>query len=179
MQVEYHSTIKIAYKKGYRITYNGQFISYSGHGLKITCYGNQRYPSYAININGKYKSFPLHKFAAYCFYGNDAFTNIVRHLNANTLDISRQNIVLGTHSDNEHDKPKTERIRVAKLARAAQGKHGLSCKLSKEQIQEIKLKYSLKGSGKAPNGFVVNLAKEYGVCRAVIFNIVKGKSYAS
>jgi hypothetical protein len=167
--------IKIAYKRGYRVSDEGVLLSPYGNTLKISISKNQRYPSFSIsrvpNVKNKYGVFgiPIHKFAAYCFYGEDAFyCQCVRHLNGNVLDVSRKNIALGTHSENNLDKNKEKRSSAAKKARAAQGKRPTNAKFDENQISYIR-------SAEKTN---IELSKEFNVTRQCIYLIRKGKNYA-
>ena len=51
--------------------------------------------------------------------------------------------------------------------------------LSEDDVKHIRGKYSRLKTKKAPNGFTASLAKEFGVSKAAIYNVVKGKTYAS
>lgn len=170
-----HDVIRLAYEKGYRATDDGKIIGLRGKELVLKLRGNQRYPTFPINVGNLTKSgvygIPAHKFAAYCFYGEEAFKPgiVVRHLNGNTLDISRKNIALGTYSDNEADKPKEVKTRVAKIARAAQGRRPFNAKLTDDQVRFIRARTDLNGQ---------QLADMFGVTRTTIADIRKGKKYA-
>lgn len=146
----------------------GNIISVTGKIRETKLFGGQRYPSFAMTVvvNGKKKtaSFPVHKFAAYCYFGDDALRLQVRHLNSDTCDASFENITLGTRRDNEMDKPAGVRSESAKAARASQGISGVTQKLKYEDAQVIKL--SAESSS--------ILAKRYGVSKSTIQLIKKG-----
>lgn len=167
-----------AFERGYRITEDGIL-----HGMKgvinYKLYGNQRYPTFSTNWGGFVYALPVHLFAAYVFYGVSAFEKgvVVRHLNANTLDCSKVNLVLGTPSENENDKPKHVRSRSARIARAAQGKRPLNAKLTDDQVSEIREFYKGLDGNKAPNGSVKKLCLLYGVSRTVLCKIKNGEYY--
>lgn len=173
MAVKYHAYIQTAFDRGYRMDANtGEIISPTGYKRPITLVGKQRYPSFAITVseNGTKRtaSFPVHKFAAYCYYGDAALTAVVRHLDADTTNVKKSNIALGTNSDNELDKPKDVRVRSAKAARESQGRSP-ACKLTAEQLDWIKSR---------PQSTRM-MAKTLGVCRATIQKVLSGKTYVS
>jgi hypothetical protein len=167
--------IKIAFEKGYRVTEDGRLIGIKGNELKVKKRGNQRYPTFSVNVGSLTSSgvygIPIHKFAAYCFYGDEVFEEgvVVRHLNGDTEDISKENILLGTYSDNERDKPVEVRKKAAKIARSHQKRPGNSL-LTDEQVMEIKKRLKNKESMAA-------IARDYGVTRNCIFLIKKGVNY--
>lgn len=166
----------LAYQRGYRTTNEGQIISpFSMKPLKLSIAKNQKYPTFSISkvpgVKNKYGVFgiPAHKFAAYCFYGELVWdAECVRHLNGNVLDISKNNIVLGTHSENNLDKIKEARVAAAKKARAAQGIRPLNAKFSDDEVAWIR-------SCKESNS---QLAKKFNVTRQAIWKIRKGENYA-
>lgn len=110
-----------AVERGYYMTKDGQLFSKRG-AVKIALHGSQRYPTFTTNWGGKVYGLPIHKFAAYFFYGEKAFDKnyVVRHLNGDTCDLRKSNIVLGTHSENNLDKPPEIRKAAAIKARASQ-----------------------------------------------------------
>lgn len=171
--------IREAFLRGYRV--KGSHLIGPKGPLKVGLYGNQNYPSFSTNWGGRVFGVPIHQFAAYQYYGDAAFAPnvVVRHLNGDTMDFTKGNILLGTHSDNELDKPALERSRVAKIARAAQPKTPKHAKLSPDQVKEIRDAYLGLGGKKAPNGFTKTLCEKYGVSRTVITHIKNGAYYAS
>lgn len=98
--------IRYAYCLGYRTTIDGELYSHRGKRLKVRLCKNHRYPYFTLNGFARYPMrISIHTFAAYCFYGEEAFKHqCVRHLDGNVLNFSKQNIALGTYSDNEADK---------------------------------------------------------------------------
>lgn len=168
--------ILTAYEKGYRVTDDGILIGMKGKPLRMACSGNQFYPTFSVSgvksVNNKYGVFgiPVHKFAAYCFYGSESFdAECVRHLNGNVLDVSMDNIALGTRSENELDKDPEVRRAVAKKARAAQGHRPSNAKFSDAEVRYIRQS--------AKNG--QELAEQFGVTRQAIYLIRKKKNYGN
>ncbi len=176
---KYHNAIREMVKTGYKPDDEGNIYTPYGNTISGKLYGTQRYSSMsvpkALGLNNI--SVPIHKFNAYYWFGEEAFLKCVRHLNSDRLDNSRSNLLLGTHSENEQDKSKHVRVRVAKYARSCQPKIPYNSKLTMEQVEVIRKLYSPYLGSKAPNGFTLNLAKYYGVSRTVIHKVVKGYSY--
>ena len=167
-----------AFTRGYNVTDCGKLIGPKGE-IQLKLSGKQRYPTFSSNWGGRVYGIPAHQFAAYCFYG-DAYiegTQIVRHLNANRLDISRPNIQLGSYSENELDKPATQRSHTAKFARAAQGFTPTNAKLTVAQVLEIRKIYDNRKGKKFGNGVVAKLVKKYGVSRTVLAHIHNRRYY--
>lgn len=168
-----------AKERGYTVTDCGKLIGLKGNVIKVSISGKQRYPTFSTNWGGFVYGLPIHQFAAYIFFGERAFDDslVVRHLNADRLDFSRRNIVLGTYSENENDKPKDVRVRSAKAARAAQGHRPMNAKLTDDQVTRVRNFYNALNGNKAPNGSVIKLSKELGVSKTVLHKIKIGEYY--
>jgi hypothetical protein len=176
--------IKFAFDKGYRFNFENNTLDSpfkAKHTPKI--YGNQRYPSYTVAIEKKIrKSFYIHKFVAYQLFGEKAFEKgiQVRHLDRNVLNLSKENITLGTSSENQLDKPKEVRVNAARKARMSQ-KNSMNQLLEKEQILDIIIKYekAKQGSKKVYNGFFIELQKTYPIKIGALEMIARGRSCRS
>ncbi|MEK4360848.1 hypothetical protein NYE48_27965 [Paenibacillus sp. FSL M7-1455] len=168
--------IRLAYQKGYRVMDDGTLMGLKGKPLVVRKRGKQGYPTFSVNCGDLTPSgiygIPVHKFAAYCFYGESTFCEgiVVRHLNANTEDVSKENIKLGTGADNEADKSPEDKSRVARIARAAQGFRALNAKFSDEEVVAIRARFASGESG-------ASIALSLGVTRNCIYLIVKGVNY--
>lgn len=167
-----HRYIRIAYERGYRMDgETGEVISPTGYRRPVTAVGKQRYPSFAITIteDGKKRtaSFMTHKFAAYCYFGEDAFTHHVRHLHGDRNNLRRADIALGSPSENEMDKPAAVRTASAKKARASQDTSP-AAKLTPDQVKWI---LSRPMSTR-------KMAEALNVCRATIQKVIRGITYA-
>jgi len=120
METKITKCIRIAYLKGYRVTDDGTLLGIRGR--PITTILKKGYPFFALQVGTEYSKdgyykIPAHRFAAYCFYGEEIFNHrLVRHLNANKNDYSRQNLALGNHSQNSFDRPAVERSNHAKAS---------------------------------------------------------------
>ena len=147
--------------------------------LSIKRCGTQRYPTFSTNWGGLMYSVPVHQFAAFFYYGAKSFNPklCVRHRDGNTENFKKSNIILGTPSENNLDKPSHIRIKAAKMARAAQGSTPTNAKLSPDQVREIRDAYNELNGKKAPNGFTKNLCDKYGVSRTVICKVVNHEYY--
>lgn len=157
-----------AYERGYRMQ-DGTLHSIKGE-VQVKLYGAQRYPTFSTNWGGFVYALPVHQFAAYQCYGEASFEedNVVRHLDGNVLNLSEENIKLGTRSDNEKDKPIEVRKRVARIARASQGPSPRA-KLSDAAVLLVR---------DPASGTAKELAEQLGVVPAVIYNVRKGATYA-
>lgn len=109
---------ELAFKLGYRSTTEG-IVSPSGRLLKHNTHGRAKYPSIGfrppVSIAGKRCMLDLdvHQLVAYEKFGDMVFDPMleVRHLDGNILNFSRDNIDLGTRSQNYYDKPLETRRR--------------------------------------------------------------------
>jgi len=165
--------IRDAYAYGYRSTKGGRILL-NGERVPLIIKQSQGTrqvtPTEYYVFIAKYPGSPenyirVHRFVAYCKYGEEALTHLVRHKNNISLDNSWDNLLLGNHRDNSLDIP--EEIRRERAQRAAEKKR----KLTPEQRAEIPI---LKEYGWSYS----QLAKRYGVCVATIQNYVrKNESY--
>lgn len=136
-----HQAIREAKEQGYNVCVNGILTGPRGKiQLKLT--KTQRYPVMHIETHLSKNGLPflilVHRFAAFCFYDEELFTPgyVVRHKNGNTLDISKQNILLGTPSQNSLDIPKETRLQTSLKGNLAQGYKPLT---EKENIKLFEL----------------------------------------
>lgn len=102
-----------ALEAGYTVTESGIVLNPSGKPRSLT-------------LNGKYLKFNMpgasirvHSLQALQKYGTEAWKNAecVRHLDGNSLNNSRNNIALGTHSENTKDIPARKRKELLKETR--------------------------------------------------------------
>lgn len=165
-----------AVERGYSVVEGKMYGPRGVLSTKLT--GLQRYPTFSTNWSGVF-GVPVHLFAAYQYYGVAAFhpEQVVRHLNGDTLDFSKTNLVLGTASENNLDKTAEVRQAVARKARASQPISPGNSKLLPYQVVEIRCAYAQLTTKKAPNGFTKSLCATYGVSRTVIHKIITGKYY--
>lgn len=158
--------IKLAIDKGYTINDKGEVFSPYGKELKIGLHGNQRYPTFSINYGGGIYGIPVHQFAAYLFYGDRPDGLVIRHLDGNAENNSKNNLIYGTHSENNLDKSEQTRRDVAIKARAARDEEDFY-KLDTNQREFIGLIYNAFGN-KTPNGLTSWLGRMFDVDRNTI-----------
>ena len=96
------------FEKGYTIDDSGNVKNKKG--IKLNPYNDGKgYLNICIRVSreGTYKA-PIHRVQAYKKYGDKIFSKklVVRHLDSNPSNNSKDNIELGTQSQNMYDKPK-------------------------------------------------------------------------
>lgn len=169
-----HKVLAHAYEIGYRVNVDGVFTGPRGNVIPIKCKSNHRYPQALITMGGKRHNILIHRFAAYCSYGEDVFADgiVVRHLNADVLDVSRGNIAIGTHSDNELDKPnevRSKNARQAVLSREDTRRLTMR-KFTDDQARSIKIRLASGERG-------ADIAREFDVSKDTIYQIKRGETY--
>lgn len=178
--MDYREAIRRALRERYRVDEEtGEIFGPKGR-LAIAKRGSQRYPTVSLSLVGeKQVVAPAHKVVAYALYGEDAFSQVVRHLDDNSLNLHPSNIALGTHADNNRDKDPGVRSAAARAARAAQGPHAPNAKFSIEVVRSIRqeCRANLNENGRLRRGIGKRLAEKYGVTTAAITAIWKGKNY--
>ena len=174
MKLSSHDVIRRAYEKGYHVTEDGTLISSVGNKLPLKIRSNHTYPQIVVNIDGKRYNIAVHRLAAYCYYGEQLFEEgiVVRHLSDDLLDVSKNNLALGTYSDNERDKPAYVRSTVGKIANSArkETRRLTMRKFDDDQVRQIKIR--LRDGDRVPD-----IARDYGVDNSVIRQIRIGHSY--
>lgn len=113
-----------AYTQGYSVTDGGRLLTPNGMEKEVKLCKSAKYPSFKVTAKhslGLGRSIHVHRFAAYCFYGDEIFDPSlqVRHLDGNVLNFSKFNIRLGTARDNAYDKPAEVRLRSSRAGTAA------------------------------------------------------------
>jgi hypothetical protein len=123
----------------------------------------------------------VHKFVAFLIWGWAAFEPgiHVRHRDGNTENNTKANLLLGTPSQNERDKPVHVRAASARAARAAQGRVPRNARLTIEEAEHIRgeLRLALGSSGRVRRGVVKEFATRYGVTPSTISLVGKGKTW--
>lgn len=134
---------KLAYEVGYRVNEEGEIFNPKGMKLKVTSVNNKRYPQVNFKYKDKKYYVRMHRIAAYCFYGDEMFEEnvVVRHLNDDKTDISKQNIALGTQAENMADMSEESRLISSEKKRAYAIKNDIipprNTKILDEIIPEI------------------------------------------
>lgn len=178
--------IMYAVERGYGFDFTQKVITTpSNTEIVPKLYGKQRYPTITINslgnFNRKLITFAVHKFVGYLIFGEIALRRgvNVRHLDDNRMNLSLENIAVGTSQDNNLDKPAHIRKQMAVHARAQMGKRPPTSYVTEKEVEAILLEYFTKrGHGpKAVPGTVKNIAGRYGYPRSCIQAICNGRSF--
>ena len=166
-----NSGILIAYRKGYRVSDNGNILNPNGVSLSMKA-SPGKYPTVTITEKNISYNVPVHRLAAYCFYGKEIFRNnvLVRHLNGNVLDVRKSNIALGNSGDNSLDRPLYQRKSVALAGKKAQ-KRPANAKFTKDDVLTIRRR---REEGET----LQTIATAFGVTRQAIHRIVIKSNYA-
>lgn len=108
-----NDAIRVAYKKGYRVSDCGTTVSYKGKERKLqikTVYSKEYY-RFSIRVGYKSTNILVHRLQAYQKYKGKAFKEgiVVRHKDDNSRNNSRKNIVIGTQYQNIQDKYRNQK----------------------------------------------------------------------
>jgi hypothetical protein len=152
--------------------------------LQIKRHPGQDCPTVRLHVLGlprRAYSVPAHKVIAYAIFGPTAFEKgvHVRHLDGDTENNRKDNLALGSPSDNERDKPVYIRHRSATLARASQPHRSFNARLPPRSIAEIRqlLASSQSPGGRVKRGVVKALAEKYRVSSSTISLVGKNKTW--
>jgi hypothetical protein len=104
-------------RKGYVINDKGELYTPDGKLRKLDI-DKRGYYRFSVQYKGCCRGINAHRLVAYIKYGDKMFEPgiEVRHLNGNRVDLSYNNIVIGTHHDNMMDVPKQIRIKNGNIA---------------------------------------------------------------
>ena len=115
--MRYNKNEKKAFEKGYRITDEGDVIGLKGETVGFT--QTNGYPTFKIrSAENKNLNVSSHRLQAYQKYGEKIYEDgiVVRHLDGDKHNNSKDNISIGTYSDNYMDQPEHVRVSRAKHA---------------------------------------------------------------
>jgi len=133
-----------AVEKGYHADDKGIVFSPYGRILKLQL-TNDGYYSFTVKKYGRSVGVKVHRLVAYQKYGDAMFEEgiVVRHLNGNPLDNSKDNIAIGTASDNMMDKSKEVRVAMAtKAGRSKTDNYEEFWKMVKEEYDRGGISYN-------------------------------------
>lgn len=153
----------MAYAKGYRVADDGSILN--PRGKKLTGYiGSRGYRRFKYDRNKN--DLDVHRLAAYQLFGNKLFEEgiEVRHLDGNALNNAKNNLAIGTASQNYFDKPLSVRLFVSNS-----GAQVLR-KLTNIEIKEMRLKREHGASYK-------ELMDKYGIAKSTVSYIINKKTY--
>lgn len=116
--------------------------------------------------NKNRKLFGIHRLVINTFIENVNSYPTVNHINGNKLDNSLNNLEYMSFVDN------LKHAHTTGLYGNIIGENNVSCKLTEKQVLEIRRRY-------IPNsrGLVPSIAKEYGVDRSIIYDIINRKTW--
>lgn len=154
---------------GYVVNEGGEVVSPRNHKRLKLQEGTNGYLHFSVGTNGDGNRgvVMVHRLAAYYWFGEMALGEgiEVRHLDGDKRNNSRENIVLGSKSDNSFDIPREERVRHSLHAVSKQRK------LTFAEAKSVRSLY--RGGGHSFR----SLADKFSVCPATIGKIVRGDSY--
>jgi hypothetical protein len=161
-QVKY---VIAAYEKGYRILDDGSIVSPKGKVIQGHI-GERWYREFSFRIGGKTAHVRVHQLMAFQKYGELALSEgvQVRHSNGVATDNSRDNILIGSSSENHLDRDPEKR--KAHAVHAASFCRSLSSSDAQQLIDDRAAGVSYK-----------TLMKKYGIARETASCIVNGKTY--
>ncbi len=157
---KYNQNVIWAFENGYCVEEDGTVISPNGKTLKLLERKREGKTSY-YTFSIQDKTIYVHRLQAYQKFGMAALEKgiEVRHMDSNSLNNSFGNLELGTKTDNAQDRPKEQRVALAKHAAS------FNRKLTDQNIEEIK----------QSNLSNIELAEKYSVSRQRISQIRKMK----
>lgn len=160
---------KYAYAIGMRVTETGEVIGVRNKILHTyrSSHGKYAYRMVSVNMAGVGRTaFKVCYLQAYQKFGNKIYkANLhVRHLNGNSLDDSITNIDIGTPSENMLDKPRTLRIKAARIAAA---------KLRRFSMAEILRMRKQHACGSR----LIDLSRKYNISKGHMHQILNKQIY--
>lgn len=156
--------IKLAYAKGYRATESGDILGIYKDKLKLG-EGSNGYLLFRIRDGDKLKTIAAHRFCAFCYYGDELFQHeCVRHKNGDKTDNRKENIELGSYSENFRDIEEEWRKSFSLKGAASRRK------LTASDVKEIR-EMLFKGESYRA------ISNKFGVSKTSIQQIKEGKSY--
>ncbi len=157
---------RLAFDKGMRVQHDGSVIGIRGRLLKTVM--NDGYRCVSIRVGpgrGTTRPFKVYWLQAYQKFGEALFpAETVRHLNNKSDDDGWDNLALGTHHDNQMDRPLAMRLRCVQAAANARRV------LTEAQVIEMR---RLRREGRTG----VYLSRLYAVSCGTVSDVVNYKLY--
>jgi hypothetical protein len=154
-----------AHKKGYRVLLDGSVRSHVGRNRKLNkCSGG--YFRFTVGPPGNHGWIHVHVLAGLQYFGERALAEgtQVRHLDGDKINNLRENLALGSPSDNALDISPTIRFGRARHAALSQRK------LSSEEAESLR-------SDRAAGFTYSRLMEKYGIAKSTVSYIVNRKTY--
>ena len=155
----------VGYENLYRISDSGEVFSVRTNKILKPSIGRDGYSKVILSVNNKRKTFRVNRLVATAFVDNLENKPIVNHIDGNKLNNCSNNLEWVTERENA--------IHASKigLLRGKNGEFNPMCKLTKDQVDEIRKTYK-KGSHDA-NARI--LADRFNVSDSTIWLIAKGE----
>lgn len=114
----FHRFEEIAKDRGYIIDANGVVFNKKGVIMKPYIRNGYKFLRIRKLEDKKIIKIKFSRLQAYMKFGDKIYEDniCVRHLNGNSLDDSWDNIMIGTHTNNMQDKPKSVRVKTSAIA---------------------------------------------------------------
>jgi len=172
-----NQTVVEVFRKGYRLIAHTDgtigIFGLKGQVRRLTL--NPRgYLQFSSTLHGRSRPVLVHKFVAYCKYGDALFeAECVRHLDGNAVNNSWGNIAIGTLRENMADMTVENRTRGGKIGAA------LTRKLTDDQVRSIR--YWCNRFHPETGELFTNaaLARIYGVNSGVISQVTSRRRYVN
>lgn len=148
---------------GYRVSSEGQITGPMGRVLLVGYGGPGRDYAHVACRKGNIQK--VHVLVCEAFHGPRPAGLVVRHLNGNSKDNRATNLQWGTRKQNEADKIR----HGTNVRKGAVGLRNSHCKLSEQQVLEIRARYGTTT--------VSALAREYDVTRTNINDIAHKRTW--
>jgi hypothetical protein len=159
------------YEYGYRGDEEGNLYNPRGKKLKPSSRNPHRRLTFRGNsLDGKRPAIKVHRFLAYQWFGDGLFKEgvMVRHLDGNPLNNRKDNLALGTNSDNMLDRDPEDRKKTASHA----GKSTKKAKQAKKKARRV-LRLHRKGLSQR------SIAEQLQISKSTVSRIINRKTQYS
>lgn len=167
----HHKTVVTAFERGYCVDDEGRVVSPSGR-VRAVSYRRKKeagapYGRVSLKTEDGWRSFEVHKLAAYQKFGDAAFQLdvVVRHLNGCSTDNRPANLALGSQSENMLDRSREE-LRA----------HALHAAAAKRKLTDADVCILVEMRRNGASGKWC--AETFGVRESTVSEIMSGKLYS-